>query len=291
MALAHQKGRVRVRHILAAADESEGGRAALLAAGGLGRAAGVRVSVLTVIAPPADEPSRTQALERLRAMVRDTLLQVPDAPRVETAVATGLPGIEIGRFAELVRADLIVIGRSRGPASEALSIGDPADSLARRSPTPCLIVTPQARTFARVLVALDGSERGMGVLLPAINFARAAGARLRVVSVEPIHEDEVRAPRLLTARSARLLELVNSRRAGLDLGSGGWDEPLREGAAGPVVIRNGAIVDELIREVGAYEADVLVVGYHRGGPAAIEGGSVARRLVHEAPCTVLTVPL
>ena len=77
MALPHQKGQVRVRHILAAADESEGGRAALLAAGVLGRATGVRVSVLTVIAPPADEISRSQALERLRAMVRDTLVQVP----------------------------------------------------------------------------------------------------------------------------------------------------------------------------------------------------------------------
>ena len=291
MALPHQKGQVRVRHILAAADESEGGRAALLAAGVLGRATGVRVSVLTVIAPPADEISRSQALERLRAMVRDTLVQVPDAPRAETAVAMGLPGIEIGRFAEAVRADLIVIGRSKRSSGAALAIGDAADSLARRSPTPCLIVAPDARAFARVLVALDGSERGMGVLLPAINFARAAGARLRVVSVEPIHENEGGAPRLLTARSAKLLELVNTRRAGLDLGNGRWDEPLRDGAAGPVVIRNGAIVDELLREVAAYEADVLVVGYHRGGPAAIEGGSVARRLVHEAACTVLTVPL
>lgn len=291
MALPHQKGRVRVRHILAAADESEGGRAALLAAGVLGRAAGARVSVLTVIAPPGDDPSRSQALEGLRTMVRDTLVQVPDAPRVETAVAMGLPGIEIGRFAESVRADLIVIGRSRRPGSELLTVGDDADSLARRSPTPCLIVTPDARTFARVLVALDGSERGMGVLVPAINFARAAGARLRVVSVEPIHEDEGRAPRLLTARSTRLLDLVNSRRAGLDLGSGRWDEPLRDGAAGPVVIRNGAIVEELVHEVGAYKADVLVVGYHRGGPAAIEGAGVARRVVHAAPCTVLTVPL
>lgn len=283
---------MRVRHILAAADESEEGRAAIVAAAVLGRDARARVSVLTVIPPAADGDGSMRALEGLRTIVRGALLHVPDAPRVETLVAVGLPGIEIGRFAERVRAALIVVGRKRRSPRQRLLIGDTADSVARRSPIPCLFVSSDARPFERVLVALDGSERGMGILVPAMEFARETGARLRAVSVEPEYANESDVPRMLTARSSKLLEMVNGLRAGAELGLGRWEEPKRGGDGGPVVIRRGRIVDEIIREIDSYAADVLVIGYHRGGPAgAIESGSVARRLVHEAPCAVLTVPL
>ncbi len=283
---------MRVRHILAAADESEEGRDAIIAAAMLGRSPGARVSVLNVIPPSDDELSGGRALEGLRAMVRATLLHVPNPPKVESVVGMGLPGIEIGRFAETVRADLVVIGRKRRSARQRLMIGDTADSVARRSPIPCLFVSAAAQGYQRVLVALDGSERGMGILLPAMDFTRATGARLRAISVEPEYENESGAPRLLTARSSKLLEMVNGRRAGVDLGTGRWEEPQGGSSEGPVVIRRGRIIEEIMREIGNYAADVLVVGYHRGGPAgAIDSGSVARRLVHEAPCAVLTVPL
>jgi nucleotide-binding universal stress UspA family protein len=213
-------------------------------------------------------------------------------PRIDTVVAKGLPGIEIGRLAEMVSADLIVVGRKHRSSRQRMLVGDTADAVARRSPAPCLFVSSHGQLFKRVLAALDGSERGMSVLLPAMEFTRATGARLRAVSVEPDYESEKEVPPLLTARSSRLLEMVNGRRAGVDLGAGRWEEPARGGREGPVVIRRGRIVDEILHEVESYGADVLVVGYHRGGPAgAVDAGSVARRLTHEAPCAVLTVPL
>lgn len=283
---------MRVRHILAAADESEEGRAAIVAAAALGGGTGARVSVLTVIPPAEDDLGVGRALDGLRGIVRSAILHVPHPPKVDSVVGVGLPGIEIGRFAETARADLVVIGRKRRSPRQRMLIGDTADSVARRSPIPCLFVNAEAHPFKRVLVALDGSERGMGVLVPAMDFTRSTGARLRAVSVEPAYENESGVPRLLTARSAKLMEMVNGRRAGVDLGSGRWEESHGPGGEGPVVIRRGRIIDEIIREIGGYEADVLVIGYHRGGPAgAIESGSVARRLVHEAPCAVLTVPL
>jgi len=283
---------VRVRHILVAADESVEGRAAIVAAAVLGAGAAARVTVLTVVPPSEDGLGASRALEGLRAMVRATLLHVDHPPKVESVVGVGLPGIEIGRFAETVRADLVVIGRKRRSPRQRMMIGDTADSVARRSPIPCLFVNADAQRYERVLVALDGSERGMGILVPAMDFTRATGARIRAVSVEPAYENEGDVPRLLTARSSKLLAMVNGRRAGVDLGAGRWEEPHGTSPEGPVVIRRGRIIDEIMHEIGTYAADVLVVGYHRGGPAgAIESGSVARRLVHEAPCAVLTVPL
>jgi nucleotide-binding universal stress UspA family protein len=48
----------------------------------------------------------------------------------------------------------------------------------------------------------------------------------------------------------------------------------------------------VLAEVRESGADLLVIGYHRGGPPGVlEAGSTARRLAHEAPCAVLTIPL
>jgi nucleotide-binding universal stress UspA family protein len=60
----------------------------------------------------------------------------------------------------------------------------------------------------------------------------------------------------------------------------------------PLIIRRGVIVESIVTETQEIKADVLVVGYHRGGPPGVlEAGSTARRLVHASPCAVLTIPL
>jgi nucleotide-binding universal stress UspA family protein len=118
------------------------------------------------------------------------------------------------------------------------------------------------------------------------------GGKLRVVSVEPAFENEQDAPRLLTGRSARLIEAVGGLVSSTDLGRGAWDVGTRATATSPLVVHRGPIVAEILREIESSESDVLFVGYHRGGPAGvIEGSSTARRLAHEAPCGVLTIPL
>jgi nucleotide-binding universal stress UspA family protein len=59
-----------------------------------------------------------------------------------------------------------------------------------------------------------------------------------------------------------------------------------------LVVHRGRVVDEILKEIRFSDADVLVLGCHRGGPAGtIEGGSISRRLMHLSTCAVLTVPL
>jgi nucleotide-binding universal stress UspA family protein len=164
--------------------------------------------------------------------------------------------------------------------------------VARRSGTPCLFVSSREQRFDRVLVALDGTERGFPVLIAATDFARITGAKVRVVSVEPAYQNEAGVDRLLTGRSARLVEAIDQRIHPSDLGDGGWDRGGSDGGDAPVVIHRGPVVAEILREIRSCSADVLFLGYHRGGPAAvIDAGSVARRLLHEAPCGVITIPL
>ena len=280
-----------MRHVLAAADDSAEGRAAILVASRLAQQCRARLTVLTVADIAQGESAKDAALRGLRATVDAALAPLATKPRVELAVALGLPGVEIGRLAESSDADLIVIGRKRRSEMQRRLLGDTADAVARRSHIPCLFVLTGDHRFERVLVGLDGTERGLSVLVAALGFTRDVGAQLRVVSVEVDHREDSRPP-LLTGRSARLVRAVDELRNATSLGRGRWDLALDAHGESPIVIRRGPIVGSLIQEIDSFQADVLVVGNHRGGPAGvIEGGSTARRLAHEAPCAVLTIPL
>jgi nucleotide-binding universal stress UspA family protein len=146
------------------------------------------------------------------------------------------------------------------------------------------------QTFGRVLAAIDGTERGLSVLFAALDLTRSIDGTLRVVTVEPYLAGDAERELSPSTRSARLAQSVDRIQLDDDHGTS-WD---RVGAFGdsPLVIRHGQVVEEILAEVTASGADVLVIGYHRGGPAGvIEAGSAARRILHYAECAVLTVPL
>jgi nucleotide-binding universal stress UspA family protein len=203
---------------------------------------------------------------------------------VETAVAYGVPGVEICRFGERRDADLMVLGRKPRSQMARLLLGDTADAVARRSRLPCLFVPPGIGPIRRLLVALDGTERGIAVLQTACALARAITASLGVVTVEqePAGEPVHLASALPVERSERLKSQVRMllSRERVD-----GSQPL-------VDVRRGAVVEQVLAALEETAADALVVGYHRGGPpGVIEVGSTARHLAHLAPCAVLTVPL
>ena len=281
-----------LRQILAAADDSDEGRGAIMAAARLGQRSGATVTVLTVAHVSRADGVVAQLLDRLHETVEGQLKSLdPPRPTVDLAVELGLPGVEIGRFAETNGADLIVLGRKRRTSIQRLLIGDTADAVARRSRTPCLFVHAGDHRFGRLLVALDGTERGLSVLPVAMDFARDAHARLRAITVEPAYDNERDAPWLPTGRSERLAEAIDSLRNRSGTNPETWDTVLGgEGEA--LVVHRGRVVEEILSEVHSSGTDALVLGCHRGGPAGmIEAGSITRRLMHDCPCSVLTVPL
>lgn len=285
-----------LRHIIAATDESDAGRQAVRTALDLASRGSARVTVLRVVAVEAAPrfagvaegtgfvaaPDEFPELERLHRWLQAGVLSGEQIGQVQLGVAFGIPGIEICRYADENEADLLVLGRKRHSVMMRLLLGDTADAVARRSRLPCLFVPQGGRSITRVLVALDGSDRGMIVLHQACDFARQVGASLQAMTVEGRHPAEPvhLVSALPLARSASLQARVREVLS-------------RKGLPNtPLVIQRGEVLERLVAEAQETEADVLVVGYHRGGPpGVIEAGSTGRRLAHAAPCAVLTIPL
>jgi len=252
----------------------------------LAQQAGASLTVLTVRlvtpsqgggAPPPSEAERQSLLGDLSRRLEGELRR--EAPRVTPTftVLSGVPGIEIPRYAEEHGGDLLVLGRKQRTQRQRMFLGDTADAVARRSRVPCLFVGPDCEGFEGVLVCLDATERSFGVFQTAADFARAIGAPVRAVTVEPVwlNEPDELAATLPASRTLRLNRTLDRALVTTDLR-----------------IRRGNVLNELLAEAAEAGAGLLAFGYHRGGPPGIvEGGSVARGLLHSALCAVLTVPL
>ena len=300
-------------HLVVACDKTEAARAAQAAALDIARRVGGRISVIFVASVVMDRTSEVQAEIVPTGMGRDELsdeleslrlwwrsrggleeadrAQTNDIP-VECMVGLGLPSVEITRYAEDHDGDLIVMTRKRHSQLRRMLLGDTADSVVRRSRAPCLFVPPDGFDGTRVLVAVDGRERGLAVVHAGIAFARAIGGELSFVTVEQARADEPAglAERLPGGRSMTLAWGLDQILLGEE--ENGSPNRKRLSAADLLRVRQGSPVPEILQEVADWQAGVLVVGYHRGGPPGpLEARSVARQLTHRAPCAVLTVPL
>ena len=276
---------MKLRHIVAATDESDAGRQGVRAALALSAQTGARVTIMRTVPVRAavlagipsvestvDEAAES-SVERLRRWVEADLAGLES--RVSFAVTGGLPGVEIGRFAEREWADLLVLGRKPRSLMARLVVGDTADAVARRCTLPCLFVVGAAALPRKVLVAIDGSDRAMVVLAEGESFARQVGADLHVVTVEPPHSQ---GPAHLAA------DIPDAHSVGLSA-------LVRAAVGRELEIRRGDPVAQILAAVSERRPDVLVIGCHRGGPTdIIEAGSTARRLAHTAPCAILTIP-
>ena len=143
--------------------------------------------------------------------------------------------------------------------------------------------------YKSILVAIDGSQTSELALNEAIQFARAAGSRLRIVNVV----DEVNLNWSEFPNTAELWNvLAASGRALLGKAASTAAEASVEADTRLIELdRLGdRIPDVLAREADAWPADLIVVGTHgRRGLSHLFLGSVAEGIVRVASKPVLLV--
>lgn len=287
-----------------AVDGSEHSKAAAQLIHDLPLPPGSEVTALAVLTL-RHTPGRAALLAALDE-AHTTLLAASVESRVEvkTGLLHGHPAQELTNFADEHRPDLIVVGAKGLRATLGILLGGVAQQVVEYAQWPVLVVRAPYAGLRRVLLAVDGSPLSQRAVNYLAQFPLPAGAEVRVTHVlpplpppdftqlaRPIGPELL--PPLVTQREA---EAIAARQAEVEEREGQAllaqaIETLKahQMEAAPVLARGDAAT-EIIEHVKSHEIDLVVAGSR--GLGAVRGwwlGSVSRKLVHYAGCSVMIV--
>jgi len=235
----------------------------------------------SVHAPRRDRYPYTRRYEQAGTQLAAALgNRVPAAVLETLAVHQGRPAAVLNDAVAAFGAELVVLGGKHHSTLGRWLGGSTSVNVARSALVP-LLVTVGAPAIRRVLVAVDQSGAAPPTLAAAERYATLFGAKLRALSViEPL-------PVLLDIPQPekpdyhRLLE----EKVEHDI----W--PLIRAPGVETVLRYGAALNAIGREVDEWRADLLVVGSHgKGSVTRMLVGSVTETLINHLPTSLLVVP-
>jgi nucleotide-binding universal stress UspA family protein len=299
--LAGGEKQMQIKKILWASDGSKESREALRWAELCATRLGASVSALSVIESPdlctlelPDDVKRKIALidHRLGRRTDNRLKRLgrvleQKGIKTETRVVIGIPYQEIIKAAQSHDVDLIAMGKRGLNFWGRMLLGSTATKVLRESHVPILTVRHAAKKPAvkKILVPSSFSPADNVALEWALEFAGKLGASVVLLHIFQAHKswDNVkggsmgRLRRVATEKLDAMLETVPAQK--------------RKGV--PVITRvkvssrpwSGIV--SFVREEGI---DMIVMGTHaRKGVPRFFLGSVAERVIREAPCPVINI--
>jgi len=295
---------VRIQRVLSAVDDSAGGAQALRTGAELATAAEGMLTVLTVVEDPRRtvQPREVEGCRRLRlaSLKRDSdpalrhlqgrLDAAIAADRVEHRVAFGAPGVEIPRSAEALGADLVVLGCRGSPGTTMARPTGAVGGTIRRTEAPCLIMPIGAHPCTRILVAVGSGPAGEQVLRAAFAVADLWGAEVVAFHAAPTAPMwEAAGPR---AAFMRHVSDLAGAVAAVERSEEGGSEITSCGAECEGIVREGNVVQEVLKASKEVRADLLAIGF---SPGTIAGHApsdrVAPRVLQHTRGAVLIVPV
>ncbi|HEX9611732.1 MAG TPA: universal stress protein [Gemmatimonadales bacterium] len=231
--------------------------------------------------PPDIDRLREPFAERARAEIADALRDAGMTDPPDVQIRFGGSTRVLAEMASERHAGLVVLGGKRHAALQRWLGGSTAHSAARAVPVPLLVTRGHVHEPRRVLVAVDLSGAAKPTLRAAERLAGIWDAELRVVTVlEPL-------PTVPGAVVPQWMEF-----------SALWEETLKRDVWSLVrrpraqtIMRHGAVMEVLRREVAEWRADLLVVGSHgKGWVDRMILGSMTERLLNELPTSLVVVP-
>ncbi len=288
-----------IHRILVPTDFSESAERACQTASVLARALDASIHLLHVVHLPVQAVSPEAPIvpvgfwrdlvahaEKCVAAVRKKL--EAEGVRVASEVLEDVPDLAIAAAAKRLPADLIVMGSRGLTGLKHVLLGSVAERTVRNAPCPVLTVKVEAEPLAQlrtIVVPMDFSPGALRALELAQVLAKRGGpARIILVHAYyvPAELDRYLAPRgdpLLERWSTGVIQelehlLVRLKDAGIEA---------------EYLAKRGT-PEELIEETANQrKADLIAMGTHgRRGLSHLLLGSVAERVVREAPFPVLT---
>lgn len=274
--------------VLACTDDSPASQGASRAALDLGRACGAKVILLKVLEfLPFLEYGQPDALGFPPPLIQDLQTFREEATRAqlqkweETAAREGLAlegRLQVGSpvYAEILaaveelRPDLIVMGRRGKSGLERLLVGSVTARVIGQTPVKVLVAPREAvLAFDRILVASDGSPASQAAWEAALLIAQRTAGQLAAVTVSHEDLDPKRAQALVREMAEE------ARRRQVDL----------------IPLTLPGRPDKILLQVAQErEAQLIILGSHgRTGLKRLFLGSVAERVIGQAPCPVLVV--
>lgn len=217
-------------------------------------------------------------------------------------VVSGKPYEEICKLAGRIEADLIVLPTRGLGRLKHVFLGSTAERVIRYAPCPVLI--PRGASFnsitwngssagarftlRKILVPADFSDCSLAGVRYAARLAQRTGAALRLLHVvfphtEMLTVDRASGDLTTVAHAAKLTARAGMKKL--------MAARFLQGVRVEIMIRTGAAIDEICRESGRPEIDLIVTSTHGySGFKRAMIGSVAEHVVRYAECPVLTVP-
>lgn len=197
-------------------------------------------------------------------------------------------------YARRQRVDLIVMRSHTRRGLARVWFGSVADGLIRESGIPVLVVKPPSVATAldsgfrykRILVPLDGSALAEEALQPAVKLARIEGASVILLRVVP--PSVAAAGQMQSSLGPAPAKDVTEAREYLEsLLTATIDQSM------PVtrrIIISDDIPGAILQAAEGSEADIIAIATHgRGAIARARSGSVADKLMREAPISTMII--
>jgi len=293
-----------VRRILCATDLSPASEPAWAFARRLAAASRADVVLLSVLPPlpiPMEGFIDPATYDRLaaggRAQAEADLQRFVQAAgtgavRVTSRLVEGDPTTEILATGDREGADVIVVGTHGRAGLERLLLGSVAERVIHLAKRPVITVRPvppsaaaPASGIRRLLYPTDFSATAQRAWPWARAVAEATGAEVDLLHVLLQVVPERDMDPVVVAQAAARLREQGQAEAALFVAAAGLP---RERFA--VHLVHGVEAEQIVHIAQARQVDLIVMGTHgRTGLLRLALGSVARRVLHAAPCPVMTV--
>lgn len=289
-----------LKSILAATDLSAPARHAADRAARLAHETGASLTLLHALAQrPLDDLRQWLGValeQRLEDEARRELQVLADelAASRQVAVRAELrPGAVLdvlGRGADEIDADLVVLGARGASFLRRLVLGTTAERMLRRTRRPVLVVRATAHEpYRRVLLALDFSPWSAAVLAQARRVAPHARPVLFTAFQVPFEEklrfagvDTATVERYRQQARAQATQQMHALADGAGLKPGQWEPCIVEGDASMRLVEQEQVLD----------CDLVVLGKHGQGVAEdLLLGSVTKHVLTEGQADVLVATL